>query len=127
MVNSPPAARAPQVIVVEDDGAVRESLRFTMEMHGLAVVTCAVGEDLMRLELPPSGACLVVDERLPGLGGLDCISALRARGVELPAALITSNPQPPLRAAAAQAGVPIIEKPLLGDALMTWVRGALDR
>ena len=43
----------------------------------------------------------------------------------LPAILITSHPKPDLRAAAAAAGVPIVEKPLIGDALMTSIRRAL--
>jgi hypothetical protein len=47
--------------------------------------------------------------------------------VELPAILVTTNPRTALRNRAAAAGVPIIEKPLLTDALLTTVRKALAR
>jgi hypothetical protein len=43
----------------------------------------------------------------------------------MPAVLITTNPRPHLRARAAAAGVPIIEKPLLTDGLLSAVRSAL--
>jgi len=50
---------------------------------------------------------------------------LPARNVGLPALLITSHPNPALRAAAAKAGVRIVEKPLMGDALVESIRTAM--
>jgi FixJ family two-component response regulator len=68
----------------------------------------------------------VLDERLPGVSGLAALARLRARGVGLPAVLITTHPLPILREAARAAGVEILEKPLLGDGLVRWIRGALE-
>lgn len=121
------AERPPQslVIVVDDDAAVRSALTFTLELEGYQVTTCGTAEDLLRLVLPNDHACLVIDERLPGLSGMEALTELRRRNVGLPAALITTNPKPPLERAARIAGAPIIEKPLLGDALIAWVRSAL--
>ena len=113
------------VVVVDDDAAVRSSLKFAIEMQGFEVTACSAGEDLLLLDLPASGGCLVVDERLPGVSGLEAIQELRRRGVSLPAALITSHPRAALRAAAQRTNVPIIEKPLLGDGLMNWIRASL--
>lgn len=126
MSTSDPAAAPPFVVVVDDDAAVRSSLKFAIEMQGFVVTTCGAGEDLLRLDLSASNGCLVVDERLPGVSGLEVIRELRRRGVGLPAALITSHPHAALRSAAREAGVPIIEKPLLGDGLMSWIRSSLD-
>jgi FixJ family two-component response regulator len=67
----------------------------------------------------------VLDERLSGMSGLQALAALRKRAVTLPAILITSHPQPQLRNAAKAASVPIVEKPLIGDALLTAIRIAL--
>lgn len=120
-------AQLPLVVIAEDDAAVRRALQLTVELEGYGVVTCHSGEDLLDLELPVARACLVIDERLPGLSGLRALSQLRRRGCRLPAALITSNPTAQLRAAAANARVPILEKPLLEDGLITWIRGALSR
>jgi CheY-like chemotaxis protein len=58
------------------------------------------------------------------MSGLDALARLRARNVTAPAILITSNPQRALRDAARSAGVPIVEKPLLGDALVGDIRRA---
>lgn len=119
-----PAPR-PLVLVVDDDAAVRSSLAFSLELQGFDVATCESGEALLVRELPDGDACLVLDERLPGISGMEALRQLRQRHVTLPAILITSHPKPDLRAAAAAAGVPIVEKPLIGDALMTSIRSAL--
>ena len=127
-MSNPVAQPSPAlVVIVDDNAAVCASLRFSLELLEYEVWTCGTGEDLLGLDLPASNACLVIDERLPGIGGLACLESLRARGVKLPAALITSHPQPSLRAAAAEAGAPIIEKPILGEALTMWIGDALGR
>ncbi|RAK62794.1 response regulator [Phenylobacterium kunshanense] len=115
----------PVVVVVDDDAAVRSSLAFSLDLQGFDVSTCESGEALLSRALPAGGACLVLDERLPGISGMEALRQLRQRDVTLPAILITSHPKPDLRAAAAAAGVPIVEKPLIGDALMTSIRRAL--
>ena len=117
----------PLVVIADDDQAVRQALQFTVELDGPRVVTCSSGEALLDLELPDEGACLVIDERLPGLSGLRTLSQLRRRGCGLPALLITSHPSRQLRAAAAVARVAILEKPLLEDGLIVWIRDAVRR
>jgi len=113
------------VFVVDDDAAVRRSLAFALDLDGFDVETLESGEALLLRELPSDNACLVIDERLPGVSGLDALRQLRARHVDLPAILVTSHPKPAFRAAAAAAGVPILEKPLLGDTLIAAIRQAV--
>lgn len=120
-----PSVSHPLVILVDDDPAVRSALKFSLELEGYQVETCASGEALLAHHLPDHDACLVIDERLPGIGGLQALDELRRRNVSLPAVLITSNPKGILRQAAAAAGVPIVEKPLLGDGLSGMIREAL--
>ncbi|HEY8616327.1 response regulator transcription factor [Phenylobacterium sp.] len=122
---STPSPELPLVIVVDDDPAVRSSLQFALELEGFAVETLDCGEALLTRDLPERDACLVLDERMPGIGGLAALARLRGRQVALPALLITSNPKRAVRQAAAAAGVPIVEKPLVGDALSGWIRAAL--
>lgn len=123
----PPATEPPLVVIADDDAAVRRALQLTVELDGFRAMTCASVEALLGLDLPMYAACLVIDERLSGLSGLRALSMLRRRGCRLPAALITSHPSPRLRAAAADARVPILEKPLLEDGLITWIRAAVSR
>ena len=114
------------VFVVDDDSGVRRALAFALDLAGFDVETFATGEALLLRERPLGSGCLVLDQRLPGVSGLDTLHQLRARNVDLPAILVTSHPQPSLRAAAAVAGVPILEKPLEGETLIGAIHQLLD-
>ncbi len=100
-------------------------MRYSLEIEGFNVVTCASGEGLLKLTLPQTSACLVVDQVLPGLSGIDALEALRARQVDLPAIVITSLPDARLRARALLADACLIEKPLLSDLLTRAIRSLL--
>lgn len=69
-------------------------------------------------------ACFIIDEKLPGMTGLDVVAALRRQNVAAPVILITSHPTIVVKERAAKAGIPIVEKPLLGNALLERVRHA---
>ena len=122
---SSPRPSRPTVIVVDDDDGLRKALRYSLEIEGFNVVTCASGEGLLKLALPQISACLVVDQVLPGLSGIDALEALRARQVNLPAIVITSSPDAQLRARAVLADASLIEKPLLNDILTRAIRSLL--
>lgn len=122
---SSPLSDRPLVVIADDDAALCAALEFSLEAEGYAVETCGSGEALLLKDLPLARACLVIDERLPGVTGLDALAQLRRRGVRLPAFVITSNPGPVTRANADALGAPIVEKPLLGDALLDRIRSVL--
>jgi len=106
------------LFLVDDDAAVRRALKFAFELDGYRVETFPDGESLARrARLPADHACLVVDYELPGMDGLALIETLRRRSVRLPAVLITTHPTAKIRQRAQAAGVDIVEKPLLSDAL----------
>jgi two-component system response regulator FixJ len=119
------APRRPTVVVIDDDPAVRSSLKFALEVEGFAVRVYPTGSDLLNEEEMPESGCLVTDYNLPGMNGLDLLARLRERKVSLPAILITTHPSAAVRSRAASAGVRLIEKPLLGDALFQGIRAAL--
>ena len=124
-MSRPPTEGRPLVYVVDDDDAVRRALAFALDLEGFAVESCASAEALLGLDLPPAGAFLVIDERLPGMTGLEALKRLRSRGVRLPAVFVTSHPTASFRTAAAAAGTPILEKPLLGETLVQAIREGL--
>lgn len=113
------------VLVVDDDPALLESLKFAIELEGFRVETYHDAESLLAANALPGRGCLVIDVKLPGIDGLELVRRLRARKVKLPAVLITSNPSPSLKVLAAAVEVPIVEKPLLQDELMDTVRRLL--
>lgn len=110
------------VFVVDDDPAVRNSLQFALELEGYAVRTFADADQLLGRIDDERPGCLIVDYALPGPNGLELLGALRQRQIAAPAILITSHPNRGLRQLAAQAGVPIVEKPLLTDTLTDEIR-----
>jgi two-component system response regulator FixJ len=122
------SATSPLVIVVDDDVAVRNSLKFSLEVEGFMVRVYAGGTELLDdTEVPRGGGCLVVDQNMPGMNGLDLVAQLRARKIAVPAILITSYPTAALSERAAKAGVAIVEKPFLGSALVDRIRDLFSR
>lgn len=114
------------VYVVDDDAAVRRALEFALDLEGFGVETFESGEALLLRNRPEAPGCLVIDERLPGVSGIETLRQLRARAVDLPAILVTSHPKPALRDAAARAGAPIVEKPLEGETLIAAIHKLMD-
>jgi two-component system, LuxR family, response regulator FixJ len=113
------------IIIVDDDAAVRNSLKFSLEIEGYTAVAFADGGELLGSPELSSCGCLVIDQNLPGMRGLDLIAELRNRDILAPAIIITSHPSETLRRQAAVAGVTIIEKPLLNSRLFDVIRLAM--
>jgi FixJ family two-component response regulator len=114
-----------EIVLIDDDPAVLAALKFAFEAEGFAVAPYRSGSEVLAEPSLPQHGCLVIDFRLPDMDGLNLLASLRSRAVELPAILVTSHPSPSLRRRAAAAGTPIVEKPLLGDALLDAIHGAL--
>jgi FixJ family two-component response regulator len=74
-------AEAPRdtVAIVDDDEAVRHSLRFWLEALGHKVETFASVAEFLKAELEKL-LCLVVDHHMPGMTGLDLAERLRTEG-----------------------------------------------
>jgi FixJ family two-component response regulator len=117
-------AKSPVVVVVDDDTAVRNALKFSLELEGYTVRTYSDALELLDGPQLPPGACLVMDYKLPGLDGLEAIARVRERYAGLPAILITTLPSTNVVRLAREANVPIVEKPLLEDALLKEIRAA---
>jgi FixJ family two-component response regulator len=114
------------VIIVDEDLAVRNSLKFSLEIEGLRVHGFANAAELLSAGDLAHCSCLVVDQKIPGMTGLDLIAELRRRRLSMPAILITSHPGPALRERAERADIPIVEKPLLGNTLLDRIHEAID-
>jgi two-component system, LuxR family, response regulator FixJ len=113
------------VLIVDDDLAVRSSLKFVLELEGLAVRAYASGADLLAdPDLPRSG-CLVVDFHLPGMNGIELIGRLGERRLHYPVILITSGTAHDIPGIAAHPHVEVLEKPLEGDELLLRIHAAL--
>jgi FixJ family two-component response regulator len=125
MTQAGPAPARSVVLIIDDDSAVRNSLKFALEIEGFSVQVYPTGTALLAEDDMPKSGCLVVDYNLPGMNGLDLLQLLRMRHVKLPAILITSHPTMEIRRRAASTGVQLIEKPLLNDTLFQCICSAL--
>ena len=115
------------LIVVDNDTAVRNSLKFSLEIEGFAVRGYHCAADLLDSSDPPDCGCFVVDQILPGMTGLDLIAKLRERRILTPAILITSHPSAAVIDGAKQAHARIIEKPFLNNTLIEGIRAACSQ
>ncbi len=109
-------------MVIDDDLAVRNSLEFSLQIEGLTVRSYATGAELLSAGDLDLCDCFVIDHKMPGMSGLDLIATLRDRQISAPVILITSQPSVSVRERAEKADIPIVEKPLLGNALLDKIR-----
>jgi two-component system response regulator FixJ len=114
------------VHLVDDDAAVRDALGVMFRSRGFRVRAYPSATDCLDgLGRRPSG-CVVADMRLPDVSGLALLSRLRARGVALPAVIITASAGAPLAVEAMEAGASdLLEKPFEDEALIASVRRAI--
>ena len=114
------------VLVVDDDEAVRHSLKFVLELEGLDVRLYRDAAALLRDAALPRTGCLVVDYWMPGMDGFELVGRLRDRNVDLPAILITGRPLGDLQRRATHAGFRrVVEKPFEDGSLLDGIHDAL--
>ncbi|MDQ0391074.1 response regulator transcription factor [Labrys monachus] len=113
------------VIIVDDDVALLHALTFAFMVEGFDVRSYASGESLLAEASLPVRGCLVIDYKLPGLDGFQLLERLRARGVGMPAILMTTL-TPAMARRAAAAAVRTVDKPLLNGKLFDTVKELLD-
>jgi two-component system, LuxR family, response regulator FixJ len=109
------------VAVVDDDPAVLDSLRFLLEAAGHRVSTYPSAMTFLAdCGTPP--ACLILDQHMPQMTGLELVAKLHAAGQPTHILLITASASPEVVARAAQLGIEkVLEKPLNEDDLLGFV------
>jgi CheY-like chemotaxis protein len=117
--------RGARILVADDDEGLRELVTMRLTAEGYDVVDAVSAPDLLRVletistdRWPLDGVDLIIlDNRMPGMTGLEAIRRLRAARWETPAILITAFPEPPVRREAATLGVLVLTKPFPFDLL----------
>jgi two-component system response regulator FixJ len=121
----PPAGT---VFVIDDDDAVRDSLKLLLESHRFAVREFASGPEFLTAVGAAPRGCLVLDLHLLVIGGLDFLGRYRERLNGMPVIVITGKADPATRARAFEVGVRhFFEKPFEDDELVSAVTDSLAR
>ena len=116
------------VFVVDDDASVRDAVKTLLKSVGLHAEVFGSTEEFIRIERPERPSCLVLDVRLPGVGGLEFQEALDKAGIEIPIIFITAHGDIPMTLRALKAGAAeFLTKPFQKQELLTAIHQALDR
>ena len=118
-----------KILVVDDERAVRESLRRALELEGYEIELAADGsEALYRLEGDTEPDAMILDVLMPGVDGLEVCRRLRGSGSKLPVLMLTARTQVEDRVEGLDAGADdYVTKPFALDELLARVRALLRR
>src|SRR5437879_1009541 len=116
------------VFVVDDDVSVREGLESLIRSAGLKVESFASARQFLAFQKTDVPSCLVLDVRLPGLGGLDLQKRMAEFNIDMPIIFITGHGDVPTSVRAMKAGaVEFLTKPFVDRDLLDAVVQAVKR
>jgi two-component system response regulator FixJ len=117
----------PTVFVVDDDQAMRNSLKWLIESIGMQVRTYGSADEFLSSYYPGRAGCLLLDVRMPGMSGLELQAYLARQQSRLPVIIITGHGDVAMAVKAMKSGaVDFIEKPFHDEDLLSSIRNALD-
>ena len=116
------------VFVVDDDVAVRKSLKRLIESVGYKVETFASAREYLEQDPCAGPACLILDVRMPEMSGIELQDELTSAGLSIPIIFITGHGNVPMGVKAIKAGaVDFIEKPFDDQLLLDAINEAIER
>jgi two-component system, OmpR family, response regulator MprA len=118
-----------RILVVDDERAVRESLRRALELEGYEIELADDGQEaLYRLESQAEPDAVILDVLMPGLDGLEVCKRLRRTGSKLPVLMLTARDAVENRVAGLDAGADdYLTKPFALEELLARIRALLRR
>lgn len=115
------------VCIVDDDEAVRDSMRVLIESYGYPVRDYASATAFLDDRHVSEPGCLLLDLHMPGMDGLELVELLRRRKILTPAIIVTGQKDPLQLQRVKEAGVmALLNKPVADEELIGWVEQALD-
>lgn len=120
--------RSPTVFIVDDDEAVRSSLRLLIKSVGLVPSALGSAREFLEKYDPAQSGCLVLDVRMPEMSGLELQEQLNRQGAVIPVIFITGHGDVPMAVEAMQAGAfDFLQKPFRDQDLIDRIQRALEK
>jgi two-component system response regulator FixJ len=117
---------ADQILIVDDDADVRDSLRALLESAGFDVRDFDSAKTVLADDSIAQGACLIADVRMPDMDGLALQEEIVSRKIGLPVIIVTGHGDVPLAVRAMRAGaVDFIEKPFDDELMLESIKQAI--
>lgn len=109
------------VAVIDDDPAVLDSMKFLLEVAGYSVSAFSSAMEFLERSTPEL-TCLILDQHMPQMTGLELVARLRTDGRNIPVLLITGSPSSALTALASRLGIEkVLEKPPTENELFSFI------
>jgi len=116
------------VFVIDDDASVRDSVKTLLKSVGIRADVFGSTEEFLKTKRPEIPSCLILDVKLPGVGGLEFQGQMERAGIRLPIVFITAHGDVPMTLRALKAGaVEFLAKPFQKDELLAAIHKALER
>src|SRR5947199_1879699 len=117
-----------RILVIDDEAAIRESLRMTLEYEGYEFVGARTGQEGLALAEREAPDIVLLDVKMPGMDGLEVLERLRAMNDALPVVVVSGHGTISTAVEATKKGAfDFIEKPFASDRVLVSVRNALDQ
>ena len=117
----------PRILVVDDEAAIRDSLRMILEYEGYEVLQAATGDEGVKLVEREAPDLVFLDIKMPGMDGLEVLQRLRHLVETTPIVVVSGHATITTAVEATRLGAfDFIEKPLATDRVMVTVRNAVD-
>ena len=119
------------VYIVDDDEAVRDSLRWLLEGNGFSVKVFSNAEELLDFSKTQNhgmSGCLILDVRMPGITGVELHDVLLNEGIDIPVIFITGHGSVSLAVKSMKKGaIDFLEKPFSDEEICRLVDSSLQK
>jgi two-component system nitrogen regulation response regulator NtrX len=117
-----------RILVIDDESAIRDSLKMTLEYEGYEVFTAATGQEGIVAAEREAPDLVLLDVKMPGMDGLEVLDRLRAMSDALPVVVVSGHGTISTAVEATKKGAfDFIEKPFASDRVLVSLRNALDQ
>jgi two-component system nitrogen regulation response regulator NtrX len=117
-----------RILVIDDEAAIRDSLRMTLEYEGYECLGAATGQEGLAMVERESPDLVLLDVKMPGMDGLEVLDRLRAVNDTLPVIVVSGHGTISTAVEATKKGAfDFIEKPFASERVLVSLRNALDQ